>query len=141
MSYERLLHEHDRIDRALARLQRLTDAPVPDVPAVSHALSDLAGELVDHLAHEDSFIYPRMIESTIGQVSAIARGFVDEFAALSEEWKTYIVAWLPDCIAGDWDGFKRDTDAILARLAARVRAENTVLYSAALNHGLIPLRE
>ena len=141
MSYERLLHEHDRIDRALARLQRLTDAQVPDVPAVSCALSDLAGELVDHLAHEDSFIYPRMIESSVGHVASIARGFVDEFAALSEEWKIYIVEWLPENIAGDWDGFKRDTDAILARLAARVRAENSVLYSAALNHGLIPLRD
>ena len=140
MSYERLLFEHDSIDRALARLQRLTDASVPDVPAVSHALSDLARELADHLAHEDSFIYPRMIESSVGHVASIARSFVDEFVALTGDWKTYLVEWLPDCIAGDWDGFKRDTDAIAERLAARVRAENGVLYSAALNHGLIPLR-
>lgn len=141
MSYERLLFEHDQIDRALAKLRRLTEAAVPDVTAVSIALSELASDLSDHLAHEDSFIYPRMIESSVGHVASIARHFVDEFVALTGDWKTYLVEWLPESIAGDWAGFKRDTDAIIARLAARVRAENSVLYSAALNHGLITLRD
>ena len=113
---------------------------MPDVPAVSAALSHLAEELTYHLAHEDSFIYPRMIESTVGQVASVARQFVDEFDALTADWKVYLREWLPDCIAGDWDGFRQETDALLARLAARVRAENSVLYSAALNHGLIALR-
>ena len=140
MSYERLLFEHDQIDLALARLRRLTDAAEPDVAAVSLALSHLAAELGDHLAHEDSFIYPRMIESAVGHVASIARQFVEEFDALTTDWKIYLVEWLPESIAADWAGFKRDTDAIMARLAARVRAENSVLYSAALNHGLIPLR-
>ena len=114
---------------------------MPDVPAVSHGLSDLAGELTDHLAHEDSFIYPMMIESSVGEVSSIARQFVEEFDALTADWETYLAAWLPDRIAADWDGFRRDTDMVIARLTARVRAENSVLYSAALNHGLIPLRD
>lgn len=140
MSYERLLREHDQIDQALARLQRLTSAAVPDVPAVSAALSHLGGELAYHLAHEDSFIYPRMIESTVGHVASVARQFIDEFEALTVDCEIYLREWLPDCIAGDWDGFRQDTDALIARLRARVRAENTVLYSAALNHGLIALR-
>lgn len=140
MSYEQLLLEHDQINRALARLLRLTEAVVPDVPAVSGALSQLAAHLLDHLAHEDSSIYPRMIHSKVGQVASIARQFIDEFEAMTADCKTYLAEWLPDCIEGDWEGFQRDTAAMAVRLQARVRAENSVLYSAALNHGLIALR-
>src|SRR3569833_1788703 len=135
MSYERLLREHDRIDQALLQLQRLTRAAVPDVPAVSAALSHLAGELTYHLAHEDSFIYPRMIESRIGQVASIARQFVDEFESLTTDYKVYLREWLPDCIAGDWDGFREETETKDAQHRTRDHAENSVLYSAALNHG------
>ena len=113
---------------------------MPDVPAVSAALANLATQLSDHLAREDSFIYPRMIESSVGRVSSIARRFIEEFDSLTADWKTYLAEWLPDCITGDWDGFRHETEAIIARLAARVRAENNVLYSTALSHGLITLR-
>lgn len=140
MSYERLLLEHDQINRALARLLRLTEAAVPDVPAVSAALSELAAQLFDHLAHEDNSLYPKMIQSKVGQVASIARQFMDEFEAMTADCRTYLTEWLPDCIEGDWEGFRRDSAAMAVRLQARVRAENSVLYSAALNHGLIALR-
>lgn len=140
MSYEQLLLEHDQINRTLARLLRLTEAATPDVPEVSGALSQLAAQLLDHLAHEDSSLYPKMIQSKVGQVASIARRFFDEFEEMTADCKTYLTEWLPDCIEGDWEGFRRDTAAMAARLQARVRAENSVLYSAALNHGLIALR-
>jgi len=140
MSYERLLQEHDRIDRALARLQKLNDATVPDVPAISCALAALSAELTDHHTREDGFIYPRMIASAAGNLSSIAQRFLDELDPLAKDLQTYLVKWLPEGIAGDWDGFKRDTEAMIARLSARIHAENTVLYTAALGHGLIRLR-
>jgi len=140
MSYERLIHEHDRIDRALARLQRLSDMAEPDISMTSETLSELATELTDHLAREDGTIYPRMIESRVGEVSSIARRFIAEFDAIAADWKRYLDEWMPDRMGADWDRFRRETDAMIARLTARIHAENTVLYSAALNHGLIALR-
>lgn len=140
MSYETLIAEHARIDRAVARLGALTRADTPDVPAVVIALSDLSGELAHHLAHEDSFIYPRMIAGPNPDAAAVAASFVNEFAALTHDWERYLGEWNSECIAADWDQFRHDTEAMNARLALRVARENEVLYSVALNASAIPLR-
>ena len=141
MSYERLMHEHDRIDAALWALSALTRADTPDVSVVVIALSDLAGELDRHLAHEDSFIYPKTISGASGDASDIASAFVEEFAELRADWGLYLREWTSEGIAADWAGFRAETAAMVARLAVRVRAENKLLYAAALNASVIRLRE
>jgi len=141
MSYQRLMDEHDQIDGAMAALRNLVKADRPDVPAVVIGLSNLAGELEHHLAHEDSFIYPRMMSAAPGGTADIATAFVAEFAALREDWGHYLREWTTDGIAADWTGFGRETDSMMVRLAKRVHAENTLLYAAALQTSVIPLRE
>jgi iron-sulfur cluster repair protein YtfE (RIC family) len=141
MSYQRLMDEHDRIDARLATLSVLAKAETPDLPAVVLGLSDLAGELERHLAHEDSFIYPRMMSGASGGASDVANAFVADFAALREDWGLYLREWTSDGIAADWAGFGQETRSMMARLADRVKAENQLLYAAALQSGVIPLRD
>ena len=141
MSYERLIAEHGRIDMALGRLQRLIDADVADSSAVIIALSDLSRELTDHLDYEDSFIYPRMIASANPQASAMAQEFVEDFAQLRADWGLYLGEWNSECIAEDWAEFRHQTVTMVARLAERVRAENELLYAAALQVNAIRLRK
>lgn len=140
MSYERLIAEHDRIDAKVAELSALVGAETPDVAAVVIVLSDLSGAVSEHLAHEDSLIYPRMISASHTELSEVALGFVDQFAALTADWGLYLREWGSEQIAGDWQGFRGETRAIMARLAARIGAENELLYPAAFRNGLIPLR-
>jgi iron-sulfur cluster repair protein YtfE (RIC family) len=141
MSYQRLMDEHDRIDAALATLSVLAEAATPDLPAVVIGLSDLAGELERHLAHEDSFIYPRMMSGAPGGASDVASAFVADFAVLREDWGLYLHEWTSDGIAADWTGFGHETRSMIARLADRVKAENKLLYAAALQTSVIPLRD
>lgn len=140
MSYERLIAEHGRIDMALGHLQRLIDAEEPDSPAVVIALSDLSRELTHHLDYEDSFLYPRLIASANPQASAAAQEFAEDFAQLRGDWNLYLTEWHAECIAADWAEFTHHTRTIVARLADRVRAENELLYAAALQVGAIRLR-
>lgn len=140
MSYERLIAEHARIDVQVELLTELVGADQPDVAAVVIALSDLSGALSSHLAHEDSNIYPQMIAARNTELSEAASRFVEEFATLREDWGLYLSEWGSEAIAGDWQNFRAETRAILARLAKRVRAENDLLYPAAFRNGLIALR-
>ena len=140
MSYERLIGEHARIDQAVEDMLHLVAGAIPDVDAVLLKLTDLACELGEHLAHEDSFIYPRMIAARDTAMADTARRFVREFATLRHDWSLYLGEWTGETIAADWDNFRTETLAMMARLAARVSAENELLYPAALQNGVIPLR-
>lgn len=141
MSYERLIAEHGRIDMALGRLQLLIEADARDPGAVTIGLSDLSRELTHHLDYEDSFIYPRMIASGNAMAATTAQEFVEDFAQLRADWGLYLGEWNSECIAADWDGFRHETRRMIARLADRVRAENDLLYAAALQAGAIRLRK
>ena len=141
MSYERLIAEHGRIDIMLGRLLLMIEADEADTAAVTIGLSDLSRELTQHLDFEDSFIYPRMIASGNPQAAATAQEFVEDFAKLRADWGLYLGEWNSECIAEDWDGFRHETRRMMARLTDRVRAENELLYAAALQVNAIRLRK
>ncbi|MES2987695.1 MAG: hemerythrin domain-containing protein [Pseudomonadota bacterium] len=141
MSYERLMREHAQIEVRVKRLLELVSGAAPDVDGVIMALSDLSSELGAHLAHEDSFIYPRMIRGNNALMRDAANAFAAEFASLRVDWSIYLCEWTADCIAGDWANFVQQTFAILDRLQRRVDAENNILYATALRESAITLRD
>src|SRR5690606_34314361 len=98
MSYEQLIREHAQIEVRVKRLLELVSGAVPDVDGVTIALSDLSGELGAHLAHEDSFIYPRMIRGNNALMRDAANAFTAEFASLRVDWSVYLSEWTADCI-------------------------------------------
>ncbi|UZK66108.1 hemerythrin domain-containing protein [Sphingomonas sp. M1-B02] len=140
MSYERLIAEHDRIDDAVSQLLALVEVETPDVDAIIIDMAVLSCELSEHLAHEDSFIYPRMIAAQNTGMSDAAKRFVLEFSTLRADWVQYLAEWGRETILADWETFSAETRAMLARLAARISAENNLLYPAALREGAINLR-
>ena len=140
MSYERMIAEHGQIDRGLYRLQLLIEAGEPDASAVTILLSDLSQDLTAHLEYEDRIVYPRMLASADEHTSSTARAFVEDFAQLRRDWELYFSEWNRDCIVADWAEFCRYTRSMIARLTARIRAENEQLYTAALQAGAIRLR-
>lgn len=141
VSYERLIAEHARIDHALARLLVLTEDGAPDLTALTLALSDLSNELTAHLAHEDSFIYSRMLAGKDSDGPATAQKFIDDFAELRHDWGLFLAEWNAECIEADWQNFRHEAHAMTHRLARRVAAENELLYTMALRIGVISLRE
>lgn len=141
MTYERLMEEHDRIDHQLDRLSKLITRATEDAVAATPILSDLSAELRLHLAHEDSLIYRPMAAAQQPALAKAADEFCQQFEMLRCDWERYLVEWTTGIIRADWAGFRASTIDMIDRLSARVRAENDLLYAAALQAGAINLRE
>ncbi|OYY89972.1 MAG: hypothetical protein B7Y45_09625 [Sphingomonas sp. 28-66-16] len=141
MNISRLITDHDRIDRIVVGLASIVDSPVPAPAGASSKLAELAEALTEHLGHEDSFIYPAIIAGDKTVFSTAATDFVRQFEALRRDWDNYLHAWTSAGIALAWPDFCRETQAMMIRLAARVRAENELLYMTALQQGVITLKD
>lgn len=139
MDYERLLAEHDHIDALCRVLMRTVTVERPDLGEIMGVRADLSAALAQHLAHEDSFIYPA-IASRCGKTAQVADAFVVEFSDLVHDWAVYLAEWSAECIAADWATFRTETIAIIRRLRERVRRECELLYPTALKSGAVTLR-
>ena len=137
MNFQLLIEEHDRIDTMAASFETLVTSSVPDMETLISLRAHLSAEVVRHLAHEDSFIYPEMIEHGSERIARTAQQFVDEFDELRRDWVIYLEEWTSECILGDWQGFCDETHSIMARLRHRVKQENKILYPMALQTGAI----
>lgn len=141
MTYQRLMEEHDRIDHHLNRLTKVIDREREDAVAATLILCDLSEELRLHLAREDSLMYRPMVAAQQPVFAKTADEFCRQFETLRCDWERYLVEWTTPIIRADWAGFRASTLVMIQQLAARVRAENELLYAAALQAGAISLRD
>ena len=141
MTYERLMEEHDRIDHHLHRLSNVIDGDSEDAVGATLILCDLSEELRLHLAHEDSLIYRPMVTAQQPAFAKTADDFALQFETLRCDWERYLVEWTTGIIRADWAGFRASTIVMIDQMCARVRAENDLLYGAALQAGALPLRD
>ncbi len=137
----RLIDEHERIARAVAALRARVGDSAGQVDAVMASLRDLSIELANHLAYEDSFLYPMLADDSHDRSRADAAAFVTEFDSLRDDWTLYLREWTDDCVAADWDHFASVTLAMLDRLDLRVARENAILYPRAFRDGFIQFRD
>ena len=139
VSFMRLLAEHDAIGRAVDGILA-TAAGACRSDEASGRLDALAAQVIDHIAHEDDFIYPELVPPPHVTPSDAAAQFAAEFVALRDDWTRYLDCWTRPRIAADWPGFRDASAAILPRMLDRLRRENQCLYPLALRRGAISLR-
>lgn len=140
LSFEQLLDEHDAICAAAKALERVLASGKTNVIAALAAQARLCALLLDHLAHEDALVYPRLMVATHEPTADIARRFSEQYHCLVSDWTAYMACWTGNAIAADWRGFRNATSVILATLYRRVEAENAVLYPTALAATALTLR-
>lgn len=139
VSIERMMDEHARLTALANALMRA--ASVASAADVRALITDLNRELVDHLAVEDSEVYPHLLtagDTAQREAAQIAMGDFDRLAAA---WCNFVEDWTADEIEGDRELFVEACKTILSALAARTRIENDILYPLALRCGTITLRE
>jgi len=125
---EMLSGEHAELamlaNRLLARIEG--DEPSSGFSEIRWQLNRV---LAAHLSKEDKFLYPQLGRSDDPQTRALARRFAFEMGGLAAEHEAYCRRWPIDRIRIDWQGFKRETHAIIDMLKRRIDREESELYS------------
>ncbi len=121
--------EHRKLEALAAQMLSIVAAPVADAAAVAGLRWRMAQSLLDHCASEDRFVYDRLLASGDAAATALAWRYRQEFGALSAGFAHYIGDWPIDRINRNWIGFRADTEAMMAKLAARILCEESELYT------------
>ncbi|MDF0541135.1 hemerythrin domain-containing protein [Sphingobium sp. H39-3-25] len=122
-----LREQHDALAaNANALLDQVSKA---DFPRPVAALRwKLARALIVHLALEDGFLYPDMLNGQDMEACNIARDFQGEMGDLAGCFTDYMARWSDDRIAGEWPRFCEETREVMGMLVERITRENERLY-------------
>lgn len=92
-------------------------------------LQKLSTRLRLHLAVEDAFLYPNLIDSRSALAAATARRFHEEMGGLRRELDEFLHRYRGRKeISADLPGFRSDCPRLLAALRQRIQRENVELY-------------
>jgi hypothetical protein len=100
------------------------------------ALARLGGKLTVHLQMEDRQLYPELLASPVDEVRRAAARFRDEMGAIRATADDFLRRWLASsAIEASPAGFAAELEPLLGALAARVEAEDRVLFELAERAG------
>lgn len=98
-------------------------------PQARALLARLGGKLTVHLQMEDRQLYPELLASPSEDVRRTAARFLEEMGSLRETADAFLRRWLPGgAIEAARETFAAEARPVLRALAARVDAEDRVLY-------------
>ncbi|MGV9010395.1 hemerythrin domain-containing protein [Brevundimonas sp.] len=132
MNTEKLCQDHAVILRSAGHLTGLA-AQVRsrgDAVDVRSVMDRMDAGLVIHLAHEDTEIYPRLMNHPELALQALAQEAFAELGVIKGAWTSYRDTWTVDRILAGTARFASCTTAMVQALAMRIEMENDVLYPA-----------
>lgn len=128
---ENFKRQHREIKELVDNLTTMLkqDLLVQEPTKVRTVLSTLAGKLMMHLAMEDQFLYPTLIQNGNAQAQTTAARFSNEMGGLVQVFKDYSTKWLnPSSIKADPEAFISESHEILQALRHRIAREDGELY-------------
>jgi hypothetical protein len=133
MDTENLRQDHAVILRSAGHLAGLAAQVRSRVDATNarSVIDRMDAGLVIHLAHEDTEIYPRLMDHPNLALRSLAQSAFAELGVIKGAWTSYRDTWTVDRILADDALFATSTTAIVQALAIRIEMENDVLYPAA----------
>lgn len=124
-----LCAEHRKLEAMAGQMLAIVAAPVADAAAIAGLRWRIAQTLLNHCVDEDRAVYDRLLVSGDAAATALAWRYRQEFGALGAAYANYISDWPVDRINRNWIGFRADTEAVMAKLAARILCEEQELYA------------
>ncbi len=92
-------------------------------------LSSLSAKVNAHLVSEDRVLYPRLMNSKVGDTSAVATRLSLQTGSLGKGFKEFISHYPnAEAIIKDPEKFSRETRIVLTALTRRIELEESDLY-------------
>lgn len=99
-----------------------------DAEEIDGVLGQLDRRLSDHLAVEDSWLYPTLSGSADAAVRDAALKASEDLLGLRGVWALYRARWSAEAMMAAPDAFRAATRALAMAIAFRVEHEEAVLY-------------
>ena len=135
MAYtDRLRQQHDLATIMTEHLCNLVrdHRPSDDATAIATQLARLIGVLRVHLAEEDEYLYPALMESHDRDAGQLAARFQTDMGALAWTMEEFMQRWSSSAvIALNFSAFRAALEVLLGTLLVRIACENETLYPVA----------
>lgn len=130
MNIDKFKKDHGAIFTAIKELRSLVKNGIAEnADAIAKAIVEISSVIKLHLAAEDKFLYPALVNSTNAEAIQIGRKYQDEMGNIAAAYMDFVGKWnhAPKVTANP-EGFRTDANAIFQALHRRIQNENKELY-------------
>ena len=131
MDIHNLLRQHNEILELINKISAYQSQELVKENAfeISKLLAQLSGIIKMHLASEDKYVYPVLMQQKNITIKTTAEVFVNEMGAFAKVFEEYKMRYLgASKIAENAAAFLSETEKVILALKDRIRKENLSLY-------------
>lgn len=132
MDMELYVTKHRVMQDYLNQLTELVNGTIEkaNAPLISELINKTTGVLNMHLASEDSFVYPKLLENSDKRIRSITQAYMDEMANIADSYLAFHKKYnTPSKILVDTDEFKQAFKKVRDALLMRIEREEKELYT------------
>ncbi|HHY90380.1 MAG TPA: hemerythrin domain-containing protein [Clostridiales bacterium] len=131
MNLDMLKRQHEEIFSVLLEIKDIVRQGnlERDAADIAKQISILAGKLKIHLASEDKYMYPSLLNDGNPELKKMAEKFIKEMGDISDVFTEFKDRYNTKTkILNNRDGFLKEIENIFKTLENRIEKENKVLY-------------
>ena len=132
MDMDLYITKHRVIQDYLRQLTDLVNGTIEktNAPLIAELINKTTGVLNMHLASEDSFVYPKLLESSDTRVRSITQRYMDEMTKIADAYLAFHKKYnTPSKILADTAEFKQTFKKVRDALLLRMEREEKELYT------------
>ena len=132
MNMDLYITKHRIIQDYLHQLTTLINGTLDRANAtlIAELINKTTGVLNMHLASEDSFVYPKLLESSDTRVRSITKRYMDEMTKIADAYLAFHKKYnTPSKILADTAEFKQTFKKVRDALLLRMEREEKELYT------------
>ena len=132
MDMELYVTKHRVIQDYLEQLTELVNGTInkTNAPLIAELINKTTGVLNMHLASEDRFVYPKLLENNDQRIRSIARSYMDEMTKIADAYLAFHKKYnTPSKILANTDEFKKTFKQVRDALLMRIDREEKELYT------------
>jgi hypothetical protein len=135
--FDELRHHQDRVRAIVDRIDTILRADRRDTVALAQARWTLTRVLNAYALFKHGRVFDPIIASRDPARAPAARALKEECLRVGDLFRAHVLRWSAADVGAEWDGYRHDTLALIARLRSHLDRERAAVL--ALQHGRAPM--
>lgn len=129
MPIAKLEREHRRILELAGSLEAMVAGPRPETPGLLMlARLNFTREVLSHLSNDDALVVVPLMGDRRPHIAQLASQSRAQLRALYDDFESHMDRWKGLPAPMEWSYFRRDVQALIRRLRARIAAEESGIH-------------